>query len=55
MSTPFSTCRKYYTICFEFEIQNKKKEKNLNVINEDDMDFEPELEKAEEPVRVSIS
>jgi hypothetical protein len=42
-------------MCFEFEIPNKKKEKNLNVINEDDMEIEPELEKVEEPVTVSVN
>jgi hypothetical protein len=38
-----------------FEIPNKKKEKNLNVINEDDMEVEPELEKVQEPVTVSAN
>jgi hypothetical protein len=42
-------------MCFEFEIPNKKKEKNLNVINEDDMEIEPELEKVQEPVTVSVN
>jgi hypothetical protein len=37
----------------DFEIPNKKKEKNLNVINEDDMKTEPELEKVEGPVTVT--
>ena len=46
MSSPSSTCRKYYTLCFEFEKRNKKTEKNLNVINEDDLEFEHELEKS---------
>ena len=44
----------YFTLCFEFEIPNKKKEKNLNVTNEDDMEIEPELEKVQEPVSVSV-
>ncbi len=39
-------------MCFEFEIPNKKKEKSLNMINED-AQVEPELEKIEEPVTVS--
>ena len=42
-------------MCFEFEIPNKKKEKSLNVINEDDMEIEPELEKVQEPVTVSVN
>ncbi len=42
-------------MCFEFEIPNKKKEKSLNMINEDDMEIEPELEKVEEPVTVSVN
>jgi hypothetical protein len=42
-------------MCFEFEIPNKKKEKNLNMINEYDMEIEPELEKVEEPVTVSVN
>jgi hypothetical protein len=42
-------------MCFEFEIPNKKKEKNLNTINEDNTEIEPELEKVEEPVTVSVN
>ncbi len=38
-------------MCFEFEIPNKKKDKNLNTI-EEDLDAEPELEKVQEPVTV---
>jgi hypothetical protein len=40
-------------MCFEFEIPNKKKGKNLNTI-EEDLDIEPELEKVQEPVTVSV-
>jgi hypothetical protein len=43
----------YFIICFEFEIPNKKKDKNLNTI-EEDLDVEPELEKVQEPVTVSV-
>ena len=42
-------------MCFKFEIPNKKKEKSLNMINEDDMEIEPELEKVEEPVTASVN
>jgi hypothetical protein len=42
-------------MCFEFEIPNKKKDKNLNTIDEDDMEIEPEFEKVQEPVTVSIN
>jgi hypothetical protein len=42
-------------MCFEFEIPNKKKEKSLNRIDEDDVEIEPELEKIEEPVTVSVN
>ena len=41
-------------MCFEFEIPNKKKDKNLNMIDEDNMEIEPELEKVQEPVTVSV-
>ena len=40
-------------MCFEFEIPNKKKDKNLNTI-EEDLNVEPELEKVQEPVTVSV-
>jgi hypothetical protein len=43
----------YFIMCFEFEIPNKKKDKNLNTI-EEDLDLEPELEKVQEPVTVSV-
>ena len=43
----------YFIMCFEFEIPNKKKGKNLNTI-EEDLDIEPELEKVQEPVTVSV-
>jgi hypothetical protein len=43
----------YFIMCFEFEIPNKKKDKNLNTI-EEDLDVEPELEKVQEPVTVSV-
>jgi hypothetical protein len=39
-------------MCFEFEIPNKKKDKNLNMIEE--LEVEPELEKVQEPVTVSV-
>jgi hypothetical protein len=42
----------YYIMCFEFEIPNKKKDKNLNMIEE--LEVEPELEKVQEPVTVSV-
>jgi hypothetical protein len=42
-------------MCFEFEIPNRMKSKNLNVINEEDVEIEPELEKVEEPVTVSVN
>ena len=41
-----------YIMCFEFEIPNKKKDKNLNMIDEE-FEVEPELEKVQEPVTVS--
>jgi hypothetical protein len=31
------------------------KSKNLNVINEEDLEIEPELEKVEEPVTISVN
>ena len=43
----------YCIMCFEFEIPNKKKDKNLNMIDEE-FEVEPELEKVEEPVTVSV-
>jgi hypothetical protein len=43
----------YYIMCFEFEIPNKKKDKNLNTIDEE-LEVEPELEKVQEPVTVSV-
>ncbi len=42
-------------MCFEFEIPNKMKYKNKNVIDEEDREIEPELEKVEEPVTISAS
>jgi hypothetical protein len=42
----------YYLMCFEFEIPNKKKDKNLNTI-EENLEVEPELEKVQEPVTVT--
>jgi hypothetical protein len=35
----------YYIMCFEFEIPNKKNDKNLNMIDEE-LEVEPELEKS---------
>ena len=43
----------YYILCFEFEIPNKKNDKNLNTIDEE-LEVEPELEKVQEPVTVSV-
>ena len=43
----------YYIMCFEFEIPNKKKDKNLHTIDEE-LEFEPELEKVQEQVTVSV-
>ena len=40
-------------MCFEFEIPNKKKDKNLNTIDEG-LEFEPELEKVKEPVTILV-
>ena len=34
----------YFIMCFEFEIPNKKKDKNVNMIDEE-FEVEPELEK----------
>ena len=45
----------YDIMCFEFEIPSRIKSKNLNVINEEDVEIEPELEKVEEPVTVSVN
>ena len=38
-------------MCFEFEIPNKKKDKNGNMIDEE-FEVEPELGKVQEPVTV---
>jgi hypothetical protein len=43
-----------FTMCFEFEIPNKKKDKNLNTIDEE-FEVEPELEKVQEQVTVSAN
>ena len=40
-------------MCFEFEIP-KKKDKSLDMIDEDNTEIEPELEKVQEPVTVSV-
>jgi hypothetical protein len=42
-------------LSFEFEIPKRMKSKNPNVINEEDVEIEPELEKVEEPVTVSVN
>jgi hypothetical protein len=42
-----------YIMCFELEIPNKKKDKNLNTIDEE-LEVEPELEKVQEPVTVLV-
>ena len=39
-------------MCFEFEIPSKKKDKNLNMIDEE-FEVEPELKKGQEPVTIS--
>jgi hypothetical protein len=44
----------YYTMCFEFEIPSKIRNKNKNEVS-DDVEIEPELEKVEEPVIVSAN
>jgi hypothetical protein len=41
-------------MCFEFEIPNKKNNKNLNTIDEES-EVEPELEKVQQPVTVSVN
>ena len=41
-------------MCFEYEIPIRKKDKNLNRIDEE-FEVEPELEKVEEPVTVSVN
>jgi hypothetical protein len=40
-------------MCFEFEIPSKKKDKNLHTIDEE-LEAEPELEKVQEPVILSV-
>jgi hypothetical protein len=40
-------------MCFEFEIPNKMKDKNLNTIDEE-LEAEPELEKVQEPATVLV-
>ena len=40
-------------MCFEFEIPNKKKDKNLHTIDEE-LEVEPELQKVQEPIIVSV-
>ena len=45
----------YDIMCFEFEIPSRIKSKNVNVINEEDVEIEPELEKVEEPVSVLVN
>ena len=40
-------------MCFEFEIPITKKDKNLDMIDEE-LEVEPELEKVQEPVTVSV-
>ena len=40
-------------MCFEYEIPANMKNKNRNIINED-TEIEPELEKVEEQVTVSV-
>jgi hypothetical protein len=43
----------YYIMCFEYEIPYGVKSKKSNVTNEEDIEIEPKLEKAEEQVTVS--
>ncbi len=52
---PYTLNALYYIMCFEFELPNRMKSKNLNVINEEDVEIEPELEKVEEPITVSVN
>jgi hypothetical protein len=40
-------------MCFEYEIPYSVKSKKLNIVNEEDLEIEPELEKVEEQVTVS--
>ena len=40
-------------MCFEHEIPYSVKSKKSNVVNEEDLEIEPELEKVEEQVTVS--
>jgi hypothetical protein len=44
----------YYVMCFEYEISYDVKYKKSNVVNEEDMEIEPELEKIEEE-QVTVS
>jgi len=44
----------YYMMCFESIIPSKKKDKNLNTIDEE-LEVETELEKVKEPVTVSVN
>ena len=41
-------------MCFEFEIPNMKKDKNLHTIDEE-VEVEPEFEKVQEAVTLSIN
>jgi hypothetical protein len=42
-------------MCIEFEVPNKKKDKNLNNIIDEELEVGPELEKVQEPVTVSVN
>ena len=40
-------------MCFEYEIPYDVNSKKFNIVNEEDLEIEPELEKVEEQVTVS--
>lgn len=44
----------YYIMCFEYELPYGIKSKKSNVVNEEDLEIEPELEKVEEE-QVTVS
>lgn len=44
----------YYIMCFEYELPYGIKSKKSNVVNEEDLEIEPKLEKVEEE-QVTVS
>ena len=50
----YTLSKLYNIMCFEYEIPTNLKNKNRNIIKEEDTEIEPELEKVEEPVTVSV-